>query len=148
MLQVGATPVVDGQQLRDLIRASVQDGKSVSQVWRVDRGGRTVQLDVAPDVVRQDGAAPAGRVGAYVGAQPAMVTVRHGPLEGLWKGVTRTWEVSALTLRMMGRMVVGEASLKNLSGPLTIADYAGRSASLGFTQYLVFLALISVSLGC
>jgi hypothetical protein len=52
-----------------------------------------------------------------------------------------------LTLRMMGRMVIGEASLKNLSGPLTIADYAGRSASMGLMQYLVFLALISVSLG-
>ena len=52
-----------------------------------------------------------------------------------------------LTLRMMGRMVIGEASLKNLSGPLTIADYAGRSASMGLTQYLSFLALISVSLG-
>jgi regulator of sigma E protease len=55
--------------------------------------------------------------------------------------------VSLLTLRTLGRMLVGEASLKNLSGPLTIADYAGRSASLGLTQYLVFLALISVSLG-
>ena len=76
-----------------------------------------------------------------------MVTVRHGPVDGLWRGVVRTWEVSVLTLRMMGRMVIGEASLKNLSGPLTIADYAGKSASLGLTQYLVFLALISVSLG-
>src|SRR4030095_13258828 len=62
-------------------------------------------------------------------------------------GVLRTWEVSALTLRMMGRMVIGEASIKNLSGPLTIADYAGKSPSLGLTQYLLFLALISVSLG-
>ena len=61
--------------------------------------------------------------------------------------MVRTWEVSALTVRMMGKMVIGEASLKNLSGPLTIADYAGKSASLGLTQYLVFLALISVSLG-
>ena len=52
-----------------------------------------------------------------------------------------------LTLRMLGRMVIGEASVKNLSGPLTIADYAGRSASMGLTQYLAFLALISVSLG-
>lgn len=59
----------------------------------------------------------------------------------------RTWDVSILTLRMMGRMVIGEASLKNLSGPLTIADYAGRSASMGLAQYLGFLALISVSLG-
>jgi regulator of sigma E protease len=98
-------------------------------------------------VVTDPGSPPYGRIGAYVGAPPAMVTVRYGPLEGLGKGVVRTWEVSELTLRMMGRMVVGQASLKNLSGPLTIADYAGKSASLGLTQYLLFLALISVSLG-
>jgi regulator of sigma E protease len=48
---------------------------------------------------------------------------------------------------MMVKMVTGQASLKNLSGPLTIADYAGKSASLGLTQYLIFLAVISVSLG-
>ena len=54
---------------------------------------------------------------------------------------------TSLTLKMMGRMVIGEASLKNISGPLTIADYAGRSASLGLTHYLGFVALISVSLG-
>ena len=74
-------------------------------------------------------------------------TVRDIRVEGLWKGVQKTWDVSALTLRMMGRMIIGQASVKNLSGPLTIADYAGKSASLGFTQYLLFLALISVSLG-
>jgi regulator of sigma E protease len=82
-----------------------------------------------------------------VGVPPELVTIRRGPVEGLWNGAVRTWEVSALTLRMMGRMVIGEASIKNLSGPLTIADYAGKSASLGLTQYLLFLALISVSLG-
>ncbi|MBC7471006.1 MAG: RIP metalloprotease RseP, partial [Ramlibacter sp.] len=107
---------------------------------------QTLELPVAPQVAR-DGAASVGRINAYVGAPPAFVTVRHGPLDGLWKGFERTWEVSVLTLRMMGRMVIGQASLKNLSGPLTIADYAGKSASLGLTQYLVFLALISVSLG-
>ena len=52
-----------------------------------------------------------------------------------------------LTLKMMGKMLIGEASLKNLSGPLTIADYAGKSASIGLTAYLLFLAAISVSLG-
>src|SRR5450830_1703163 len=88
-----------------------------------------------------------GKIGAYVGAMPEQVLVRYGALDGLWRGMTRTWEVSVLTLRMMGKMLVGEASLKNLSGPLTIADYAGKSASMGLTQYLLFLALISVSLG-
>jgi regulator of sigma E protease len=76
-----------------------------------------------------------------------MITVRHGLIDGLWHGVLKTWDVSLLTLRMMGKMIMGEASLKNLSGPLTIADYAGRSASMGLTQYLAFLSLISVSLG-
>ncbi|HWI78758.1 MAG TPA: RIP metalloprotease RseP [Ramlibacter sp.] len=142
VLAIGSTPVVDGQQLRDLIRR----GQGARESWRVQRDGQAVQLAVQPDVV-QEGTARIGRIGAYVGAPPEWVKVRYGPVEGLEKGAVRTWEVSLLTLRMMGRMVIGEASLKNLSGPLTIADYAGKSASLGLTQYLVFLALISVSLG-
>jgi regulator of sigma E protease len=146
VLAVGRQPVVDGQQLRELIRAGVKDGQAVREVWRVRRDGQVLELPLQPDRV-QEGAIAIGRIGAYVGAPPEFTTVRHGPVDGLWKGVVRTWEVSLLTLRMMGRMVIGEASLKNLSGPLTIADYAGKSASLGLTQYLVFLALISVSLG-
>ena len=147
VLSVGGKPVVDGQQLREMIRAAVDGaGKSVSSVWQLRRGERTIELPVAPQAVR-DGAVSVGRIGAFVGAPPVFVTVRYGVFEGLWKGVERTWEVSVLTLRMMGRMIIGQASLKNLSGPLTIADYAGKSASLGLTQYLVFLALISVSLG-
>ncbi len=146
VLAVGTKEAIDGQQLRELIRASVKAGQPVAETWKVRRDGRTIELPVQPDVVQEAGAA-IGRIGAFVGAPPEFVTVRHGPVEGLWKGAVRTWEVSLLTLRMMGRMVIGEASLKNLSGPLTIADYAGKSASLGITQYLVFLALISVSLG-
>ncbi|ADU99231.1 RIP metalloprotease RseP [Alicycliphilus denitrificans] len=146
VLRLGGTDVVDGAQLRDLIRGSVRDGKPLTQVWRVDREGRMLDVTVTPQLVA-DATGPVGRIGAYVGNPPEMVNVRYGPVEGLWKGVERTWEVSVLTLRMMGRMVIGEASIKNLSGPLTIADYAGRSASMGLTQYLAFLALISVSLG-
>ncbi|CAN5888387.1 RIP metalloprotease RseP [soil metagenome] len=143
---IGAVAIVDGQQLREVIRASVDDGKPRTQAWAIERGGRSMSIDVAPDV-RDDGPVKVGRIGAYVGAPPDMVTVRQGPVSGLWRGAVRTWEVSALTVRMMGKMVIGEASLKNLSGPLTIADYAGKSASMGLTQYLIFLALISVSLG-
>jgi regulator of sigma E protease len=76
-----------------------------------------------------------------------MVTVQRGLFEGLQLGAQRTWELSALTLKMLGRMLVGEASLRNLSGPLTIADYAGQSAQQGLSYYLGFLALVSVSLG-
>lgn len=143
---VGATAIVDGQQLRDAIRASVDAGHPRMQTWQVERGGQMLRIEVAPDV-RDEGSAKVGRIGAYVGAPPELVTVRQGPIDGVWRGMVRTWEVSALTVRMMGKMVIGEASLRNLSGPLTIADYAGRSASMGLTQYLLFLALISVSLG-
>jgi regulator of sigma E protease len=147
VLRANGQPVGDAQQLRDLIRAQVQDGRALASSWEIDRAGQRMQVAVTPDVVADGKNAPMGRISAYVGAPPAMVTVRYGPIDGLWKGVVRTWDVSALTLRMMGRMLVGEASVKNLSGPLTIADYAGKSASLGLTQYLLFLALISVSLG-
>ena len=143
---VGPTAIVDGQQLREVIRASVDDGQPRTQVWQVERGGQQERIEVTPEV-REEGGSKFGRVGAYVGSPPEMVTVRQGVVDGVWRGVVRTWEVSALTVRMMGKMLIGEASIKNLSGPLTIADYAGKSASLGFTQYLVFLALISVSLG-
>ena len=146
VLRIGATDVVDGQQLRELIRQSVKGSHPLSQTWRIDRSGQALSLEVLPEAKAEPGAT-VGRIGAYVGAPPEFVTVEYGLLEGAWAGVVKTWDVSILTLRMMGRMVIGEASLKNLSGPLTIADYAGRSASLGLTQYLVFLALISVSLG-
>jgi regulator of sigma E protease len=88
-----------------------------------------------------------GRIDAFVGPPPDMVTVRQGPIDALLLGAQRTWEVSALTVRMLGRMLVGDASIKNLSGPLTIADYAGQSVQQGLTYYLAFLALVSVSLG-
>ena len=146
VLSVDAQTLLDGRQLRERIRAAVRDGQPLPMLWRLQREGQVLTLEVRPEVVQQGGA-PIGRIGAYVGVPPEMVTVQYGPLDGVWQGVVKTWEVSVLTLRTLGRMLVGEASLKNLSGPLTIADYAGRSASLGLTSYLIFLALISVSLG-
>ena len=149
--RIDETAIVDGQQLRETIRTSARssggNGAAVApQTWQVLRAGQPVSLSVTPQIT-QEGGIPVSRIGAYVGAPPEFVTVRYGPLEGLWGGAVRTWEVSALTLKMMGKMVIGEASLKNLSGPLTIADYAGKSVTLGWTSYLVFLALVSVSLG-
>ena len=146
VLRVNAEPIVDGAQLRELIRASASQESAPTQQWQVRRGERLLDLSVSPAPV-QEGEQRIGRIGAYVGSPPQMLTVRYDAWEGLSRGVVRTWEVSALTLRMFGRMILGQASLKNLSGPLTIADYAGRSASLGLTAYLTFLALISVSLG-
>jgi regulator of sigma E protease len=138
--------VVDGQQLRQWIRQSGEQAPPVGQLWLVSRAGQTLALQVTPQQISESGQTM-GRIGAYVGSNPELVTVSYGLLGGLWSAATKTAEVSALTLRMMGKMLLGEASLKNLSGPLTIADYAGKSASFGLTQYLIFLALISVSLG-
>jgi regulator of sigma E protease len=143
---VGAVDVTDGQQLRRLIRASGAIGDPNSVVWKINRGGSDIELIVKAERQKEAGLW-IGRIGAYVGAAPELVVVRYGVIDGLWRGLVRSWDVSLLTIRMMGRMMIGEASLKNLSGPLTIADYAGKSASSGMTQYLLFLALISVSLG-
>lgn len=144
--QVGSVPVLDGRHLRQLIRDSVLQGQGVSAVWKIERSASEIEVTVTPEP-QPEGEIVIGRIGAYIGAVPELVLVRYGAVDGLWRGMIRTWEVSLLTLKMMGKMLVGQASLKNLSGPLTIADYAGKSAAMGLTQYLVFLALISVSLG-
>ena len=146
VLSVNSQPMVDGQQLRQWIRQSGAGGVPTAQSWKILRHGQKLELLVTPQVVKE-GDQWIGRVGAYVGARPETVQVRYGLFDGIWQAVVKTWDVSALTLKMMGKMVVGEASLKNISGPLTIADYAGKSAGLGLTPYLIFLALISVSLG-
>ena len=147
VLAVDGRPVNDAQTLREAIRGAVREGATTAQTWRVERKGQTLEIAITPRAA-QDGNAPAvGRIDAFVGAAAEMVTVRHGPIDGLWLGAVRTWEVSALTVKMLGRMLIGEASLKNLSGPLTIADYAGQSVQQGLAYYLGFLALVSVSLG-
>ena len=143
---VDGVAIVDGQTLRERIRAAVREGQGQLQIWQVERGGRSLTLEVTPRASR-DGELLVGRIDAFVGQPAAMVTVRHGFLEGLTQGAVRTWEVSSLTVRMLGRMLIGEASLKNLSGPITIADYAGQSVAQGLPFYLSFLALVSVSLG-
>lgn len=146
ILKVDQTVIVEGAQLRQLIRAAGSSGVSTVQRWTLTRSGRELFVEVRPRIEVEAGV-PIGRVGAVVGAMPEMVKVRSGIWGGFAKSAIKTWEVSELTLRMMGRIVIGEASLKNISGPITIADYAGRSASMGLIQFLQFLALISVSLG-
>jgi regulator of sigma E protease len=146
VLAVDGQPVPDAARLRELIRQSGSAGEAKTMQWRVQRGAEALDVDVRPAVVGE-GEQQIGRIEAFVGGPPQMVTVRYGAVEGLTMAATRTWEVSALTLRMLGRMLIGEASLKNLSGPLTIADYAGQSVQQGMAYYLGFLALVSISLG-
>ncbi len=116
-----------------------------------ERQGQRAALDVIPDTVEESGQR-IGKIGA--GPQvdesvlaPLMTEVRYGPFEALGRAAVKTWDMSLFTLEMMGRMVLGQVSWKNLSGPLTIADYAGQSANLGWISFVSFLALVSVSLG-
>jgi regulator of sigma E protease len=150
VLRVGQTDIVDGQQLRQVIRASAGSARTgvapSPAIWTISRNSKTMDLQVIPRTVAE-GAVTVGKIDASVGAVPEFVTVRYGFFDGLWRGAVRTYESSVLTLKMLGKMLLGQASLKNLSGPLTIADYAGKSASMGLTAYLLFLAAISVSLG-
>jgi regulator of sigma E protease len=146
--RVDDAPITDAQSLRERIQQAGRGDAGVPMEWTVERDGRTLVLTVTPRVAQGSNASGTiGRVDAYVGQPPEMVLVRLGPVDGVVQGAVRTWEVSTLTLKMLGRMLVGEASLKNLSGPLTIADYAGQSVQQGLSYYLAFLALVSVSLG-
>jgi regulator of sigma E protease len=120
-------------------------------VLEIDRAGSTRRVELVPEGVAQ-GAQTIGRIGAAPQVDQAALKdyyfeVRYGPAEAAAKAVARTWEMSIFSLRMLGKMIVGEVSWRNLSGPVTIADYAGQSASLGLAPYLAFLALISISLG-
>jgi regulator of sigma E protease len=116
-----------------------------------ERRGQRGELTVVPDAVDEAGQR-IGKIGAGPQINEAvlaalMTEVRYGPVDALWQGAIKTWDMSLFTLEMMGRMVVGQVSWKNLSGPLTIADYAGQSAALGWISFVGFLALVSVSLG-
>jgi regulator of sigma E protease len=116
-----------------------------------ERQGRRAELTVVPDAVDESGER-IGKIGAGPQVDESvrdmlMTEVRYGPVDALWQGASKTWDMSLFTLEMMGRMVLGQVSWKNLSGPLTIADYAGQSASLGWISFVGFLALVSVSLG-
>jgi regulator of sigma E protease len=120
-------------------------------VLEVERGAGIVRIAVTPDLVDDRGRQVA-RIGVAVRDVPdlrrnIMTTVSYGPLESLQRALALTWDTSVLSLRMIGRMIVGELSIKNVSGPVTIADYAGQSARMGSDHYLRFLALISISLG-
>jgi regulator of sigma E protease len=116
-----------------------------------ERQGRRGELTVIPAAV-DEGGQRIGKIGAGPQIDESvldalMTEVRYGPVEALWQGAVKTWDMSVFTLEMMGRMVAGQVSWKNLSGPLTIADYAGQSATLGWISFVGFLALVSVSLG-
>ena len=131
--------------------AQVRDATGRSLRFEVLREGQRLSVDVTPDEINENGER-FGRIGVAVaeplqGGLSMFAEVRYGVVEGLVKAVRQTWETSVLSLQMIGRMITGEVSWKNISGPVTIADYAGQTAQLGLSHYLKFVALISISLG-
>jgi len=147
VLAIAGTPVVAWSDLVRLVREA--PGRALD--FEVERGGEAVKLVITPEAA-EEGGAQIGRIGvgvaeAAAGGIAMFGEVRYGVLEGLSRAVQQTWETSVLSLKMIGRMLTGEVSWKNLSGPVTIADYAGQTAQLGWTHYLKFVALISISLG-
>ena len=152
VLRVDGRAVTDAQQLRDWIRAEPLDPLH-SPIWDIERHGRVLSLPVMPKLGAASssggsaGASPVRRIGAVVGAPPETVWVSLGFIEGLQQGLGQVKQISLLTFNLIGKMLTGSASSKHLSGPLTIAEQAGQSAQMGFSAYVSFLALVSVSLG-
>ena len=144
---------IDGQALgsvgdaRRIIAAHPGEALKI----KVSRGGAETTIDARPDARQVDGKT-VGQLGIDLGPNPAAfaqnrVKTQYGPFDALGRGAQKTWELSIFSLKMLGRIATGEASLKNISGPLTVADYAGQSASQGPSTFVLYLAVISISLG-
>jgi regulator of sigma E protease len=144
---VDAEPIADWGAWVDYVRARPEQRIQVD----ITRDGVPMSLELVPRAV-EDRGETIGQIGAYV-RQPedlreAMRTeVRYGPLESVGRSMEKTWEMTALTLRTLWGMVSGKASVENISGPISIAQYAGYSASIGLASFLKFLAIVSISLG-
>jgi len=149
---VDGVAVQDGVAFIELIRAAPDKTVQVEVI----RAGQPRTLAVTPQAEALKGAdgeksgkqaVTVGKISAYVALRPDMINVPSGPLSALGKAVERVWDTCTMTLKMIGKMVTGEASLKNVTGPITIADYAGQTARMGVASYLSFIAFISISLG-
>ena len=117
----------------------------------LERDGQRMAMDITPRKEMEQGKV-IGRVGAYPQSDPhamdAFLTeVRYGPAGALGQALQRTWDISSVSIEMLGRMVLGQASVKSLSGPINTAKYAGESVSLGVMPFIFFLAAISVGVG-
>lgn len=142
------TPLTQAAELIKAVRA--QPGQRVA--LGIERGGQRLDIPVTLDSTppREGdaaGTAPAGKLGAALSQAVQMETVRYAPVQALSRATGQVWSTSVLSLKLLGKMLIGQASLQNLSGPLTVADYAGRAAHLGLQAFVSFLALVSVSLG-
>ncbi|MRT29055.1 RIP metalloprotease RseP [Herbaspirillum sp. CAH-3] len=141
---IDGVPVQDGLAFVEKVRESA--GKPL--LLQAVRGSTPLEVRVTPDTVEEgESGKRIGRIKVEVPLAPEMATVSDDPLTAVAKGAQRTWDTSVMTIKMIGKMIVGQVSLKNITGPITIADYAGQTARVGLVSYLSFLAFISISLG-
>lgn len=142
ILEVDGKTVLDGLQFTQIINASAD--KTLQLL--VKRAQQEISLSVTPEADMLGGE-KVGRIKVQLMLAPEMLSVASSPLQALVKGSVKTWETSMLTFKMLGKMLAGDVSWKNLTGPITIADYAGQTSRTGLISYLSFIALISISLG-
>ena len=141
IVQINGQPVRDSQMFVELVNAS--PGRPLTMQVLDSEGESTVV--VTPDLITDNGKT-IGRI--QVKPQGYEMTVlSYPPVEAAYQGVVRTWDTSVMTVKMIGKMLIGQVSWRNITGPITIADYAGQTASKGWLVYLQFIALISISLG-
>jgi regulator of sigma E protease len=144
---------VDGERIEswDALVSAIRAKPDQRISMTVERGGTLRTTEVRPEAVQADGER-IGRIGAapYVppsNADEFLIRVQYGFFESVSKAVRKTVDISVFSLRIIGKMLIGEVSWRHISGPVTIADFAGQSAQLGLIAYVTFLALISISLG-
>jgi regulator of sigma E protease len=137
-------------QWKDLVQ-QIQNNPGNLLVMKIQRNNTKVSVKIIPEATTQNGK-QIGKIGIgpkidHSKFNDLLVEVSYPASTAMAKAINKTWETSVFTLQMLWKMVMGEVSLKNISGPITIADYAGKSAQMGVASYLGFLALISISLG-
>ncbi|TPG80596.1 sigma E protease regulator RseP [Pseudomonas arsenicoxydans] len=146
LLALDGRALDDWQQVVDTVRMH----PDTKIMLRVERDGAQIDVPVTL-AARGESKAPTGYMGAGVKAvdwPPEMIReVSYGPVAAIGEGARRTWTMSVLTLDSLKKMLFGELSVKNLSGPITIAKVAGASAQSGVADFLNFLAYLSISLG-
>lgn len=141
-IAIDGRAVHNAQEVIQRVRAHLDRPMSA----QIMREGRLQTFTFTPLSHTNEQGQRIGRIGIEFATGP-WVEVRYGPLEGAVHALTRTWDMAAFSLRMLVRMISGDVSWKNLSGPVTVADYAGQTARIGWAPYLSFLALISIGLG-
>jgi len=142
LMEVNGLPVLDGLAFVEMVRAAPSKELKISGL----RNQKVFNVVVTPETQLENGLA-VGKIKAEIPSMPEMIISRDALPTAIVKGVAKTWDTSIVTVKMIGKMIVGEVSIKNITGPITIADYAGQTARAGLIHYFQFIAFISISIG-